>query len=126
MVATKPTIVTSVKTRINFISDHFALLVETDNNKVCVDSGATTSIVPNTVKLTNESITPNGIRTHSCTNGIMVSSSKGNVDINLPPKAQVANKIDVNQPILSVGHAADKECVTVFTKKKVIICEKIT
>ena len=50
--------------------------------------------------LASISLSYNGIRAHSCTNGIMVSISKGNVDINLPPKAQVANKIDVSQPIL--------------------------
>ena len=36
-------------------SNRFALLAETDNDKVCVDSGVTTSIVPNTSKLTNDS-----------------------------------------------------------------------
>ena len=32
--------------------------------------------------------------------------------------------MDVNQPLLSVGQTTDKGCVTVFTKKKVIICNK--
>ena len=68
-------------------SNRFALLVETDNAEVCVDSGATTSIVPNTFKLTNETTTPNCIRVQSCTNGVMVSSSKGNMNINFPPKS---------------------------------------
>ena len=105
-------------------TNRFALLAGDDNEEVCVDSGATTSIVPNNFKLENETTTPNGIRVHSCTNGVMISSSKGDMNINLPPKARVAHKMNVNQPLLSVGQAANEGCVTVFTKKKVIICDE--
>ena len=43
------------------------------------------------------------------------------MNINLPPKARAVHKMDLNQPLLSVGQTEDKGCVTVFTKKKIII-----
>ena len=102
--------------------NRFALLAGDTNGDVCVDSGATLSIVPTTFKLENETTTPNDIEVHSCTDGVMIGRSKGDMNLNLPPKARVAHKMNVNQPLFSVGQAADEGCVTVFTKKKKIIC----
>ena len=51
-------------------------------------------IVPTTFKLENETTTPNEIRVYSCTDGVTISSSKGNMNINLPPKARVAHKMN--------------------------------
>ena len=104
--------------------NQFLLLVDDDNTDLCVDSGASTSIVPLHFALENETNTPNGIRVHSCTNGTMVGRAKGNMKINLPPRARVTHKMNVNQPLLSVGQAADEGCVTVFTKEEVIICDE--
>ena len=75
------------------IQNNFAILKRDDDEDGCVDSGATTSIVPNNFKLENETTTPNGIRVHPCTYDVMISRSKGDMNTNLPPKAHVAHKI---------------------------------
>jgi hypothetical protein len=54
----------------------------------------------------------------------MIGKAKGNLKLNLPPRARLANKMKVNTPLLSVGQAADQGCVSVFTKEKVIICDE--
>jgi hypothetical protein len=54
----------------------------------------------------------------------MICKAKGNLKLNLPPQARVANKMKVNTPLLSVGQAADQGCVPVFTKEKVMICDE--
>ena len=52
----------------------------------------------------------------------MVSISKGDMNINLQLKVQVDHKTNVNQPLLLVGQEANEGYVTIFTKKKVILC----
>ena len=110
----------------NTTPNQFALLAtdDDDSTNICVDSGATTTIVPLNFPLDQETATANGIRVRSCTGGIMVGKSKGNLNLNLPVRARQANKMKVNTPLLSVGQAADEGCVTVFTKEKVIICDE--
>jgi hypothetical protein len=54
----------------------------------------------------------------------MIGKAMGNLRLNLPPRARLANKMKVNTLLLSVGQAADQGCVSVFTKEKVIICDE--
>lgn len=54
----------------------------------------------------------------------MIGKAKGDLNLNLPIKARLANKMKVNQPLFSVGQAADQGCVAVFTKDKVLICDE--
>ena len=104
--------------------NQFALLAYDTNTDLCIDSGASISIVRLDFHLENETKTPNGLKVHSCTNGVMTSKTKGDMKIGLPPRAHVANKTNVNQTLLSVGQAADAGCVTVFTKTEAIICDE--
>jgi hypothetical protein len=84
----------------------------------------TASIVPLNFPLENKTATQHGIRVRSCTGGIMIGKAKGNLKLNLPPRARLANKMKVNTPLLSVGQAGDQGCVSVFTKEKVMICDE--
>ena len=91
---------------------------------IIVDTGASTNIVDVSFPLTDEFPTPNGIKVRSCTNGIMTSTSKGNLPTTkLPPAACTAHRMSVNASLLSVGQAADAGCVSIFTKEKVLICD---
>jgi hypothetical protein len=54
----------------------------------------------------------------------MIGKSKGKSSLNLPLKARLANKMNVNTPLLSVGQVADQGCVSIFTKAKVMICDE--
>jgi hypothetical protein len=91
---------------------------------ICLDSGATTTIVPLDFPLEDKTATQNGIRVRLCTGGLMIEKSKGKLSLNLPLKARLANKMNVNTPLLSVGQAADQGCVSIFTKAKVMICDE--
>jgi hypothetical protein len=106
--------------------NRFALLDTGDDDiNICVDTGATTSIVPLNFPLENEKVTTQqGIRVCSCTGGIIIGKAKGNLKLILPPRAHLANKMKVNTLLLSVGQVADQGCVSVFTKEKVMICDE--
>jgi hypothetical protein len=106
-------------------SNRFALLDNDDIDiDICIDTGATTTIVPLDFPLEDITATQNGIRVQSCTGGLMIGKSKRKLSLNLPLKARLANKMNVNTLLLSVGQAADQGCVSIFTKAKVMICDE--
>jgi hypothetical protein len=55
---------------------------------------------------------------------LMVGKSKQKLKLNHPLKARLANKMNVNTPLLSVGQASDQGCVSIFTKAKIDICDE--
>jgi hypothetical protein len=74
--------------------------------------------------LEDKTATQNCIGVRSSTGGVMVGKPEGKLKLNLPQKARLANKMNVNTPLLLVGQAADQGCVSIFTRAKVIICDE--
>ena len=55
----------------------------------------------------------------------MQGTSKGDLPLkSLPSKARLAHKMDVSQPLLSLGQLANKGLVSILDKHKIIVCHE--